>query len=83
MDRNYNVIIFISKSRKPRVTILADTIKTVTMFIKIIFKDSKKVKRIRIYISKCNLHMYLLMQQNLLISGEKVLMLAELKRCVT
>ena len=37
MDRNYNVIIFISKSRKPRVTIFTDTIKIVTMFIKIIF----------------------------------------------
>ena len=83
MDRNYNVIIFISKSRKPRVTIFAGTIKIVTIFIKIIFKDSKEVKRIRIYVSKWNLHRYLLMQQNLLISGEIVLMLAELKRCVT
>ena len=33
--------------RKPRVAIFADIIKIVTMFIATIFKDSKKVKRIR------------------------------------
>ena len=35
--------------RRPRVAILADITKTVTMLIKTIFKDSKKVKRIKNY----------------------------------
>ena len=43
----------------PRVTIFAD-IKIVTIFVKTIFKDSKKVKRIRNYVSKCNLHLHFL-----------------------
>ena len=33
--------------RRPRVAIFANIIKVVTMFIKKIFQDSKKVKRIR------------------------------------
>ena len=53
------------------------------MFIKIIFKDSKKVKRIKNYVSKCNTYLYFLMQQNLLIFGEKMMMSAEFKGCVT
>ena len=46
MDRNYDVITFISKSilRRPWVVIFADNIKVVTMFIKTIFKNSRKVK---------------------------------------
>ena len=50
------------------------------MFIKTIFQDSRKVKRIINYVSKPSL--YLLMYQNLLISGEKMVMPAELKRWV-
>ena len=38
--------------RKPRVAIFADIIKIVTMFIKKMFEDSKKVKRIRNNASK-------------------------------
>ena len=53
------------------------------MFIKTIFKDSGKVKRIKNYLLKCNLYLYFLIYQNMLISGEKILMSAELKRCVT
>ena len=53
------------------------------MFIKKITKDSRKVKRIRNYVSKSNLYMCFLIQQNLLIFGEKMLMSAELKVCVT
>ena len=54
------------------------------MFIKVIFfKDSKKVKRTRNYVSKCNLYLYFLIKLNLLISVEKMLMPAELKWCVT
>ena len=46
--------------RRSRVAIFADSIKIVTMFIKTIFKDSKKVRRIRNYVSKCNLYLYFL-----------------------
>ena len=69
--------------RRPEVPICHDIIKNVTMFIKNIFKDSRKVKRIRNYVSKCNLYLHFLIRQNLIISGEKVLMSAELKGCVT
>ena len=76
---DYNVIplfqyIFILK--RPRVAIFADTIKMVTMFIKTIFKDSKKAKRIRNYVLICNLYIYFLKYQNLRISGEKMFMSA-------
>ena len=55
MGRNCDVITFIQKTlilRRPRVTIFADIIKIVTMFIKTIIKDPRKVKRIRNYVSK-------------------------------
>ena len=41
--------------RRPRVTIFSEIIKIVTRFIKTFFKESKKVKRIRNYLPKCNL----------------------------
>ena len=44
--------------RMPGVAIFADIIKIVTMFIKTIIKDSIKVKKIRNYVSKCNLYLY-------------------------
>ena len=69
--------------RRPGVDIFADIIKIVSMFIKTITNDSRKTKIIRNYVSKSNLKVYFLMQQNLLISGEKMLMPAELKGCVT
>ena len=51
MDRNYDdVITFILKYlyfNKPGVAIFADIIKILTMFIKTIIKNSRKVKRIR------------------------------------
>ena len=74
MDRNYEVITFISKYpflRRPGVAIFGGIIKIVTMFIKTIIEDSRKAKRIRNYISKSNLYLYFLMQQNLMISVEK------------
>ena len=37
-----------------------DIIKVITRFIKKIFKDSGKVKRIRNYVPKCNLYLYFL-----------------------
>ena len=61
MDRNHDFITFISKYRcfkKAWVAIFADIIKIITMFIKKVFKDSKRVKKIRNYVSKCNLYLY-------------------------
>ena len=65
MDRNYEVI-FSSKSLyfkanfASQVANFADIIRIATMFIKATFKDSKKVKKIRNYILKCNLYLYFL-----------------------
>ena len=50
--------------RKPGVAIFADIIKIVTMFIKTILKDSRKVKRISDYVSKWNLYLHFLIWQN-------------------
>ena len=64
MDRNYDVITIISKYpyfKKVGVVIFADVIKIVSMFIKTITKDSRKVKRIRNYVSKYNLYVYFFM----------------------
>ena len=49
--------------RRPGVVIFADIIKIVTILIKKIFKDSRKVKRIRNYVSKCYLYLYFLIKQ--------------------
>ena len=61
----------------------ADIMKVVTMFIKTIFTEQKKVKMIRNYVSKCIMYLTFLIWQNLQISGEKILMLAQLNGCVT
>ena len=42
--------------RRPGVAIFADIIKIVTMFIKRIYKDLRKIRRIRNYVSKWNLY---------------------------
>ena len=68
--------------RRTRVAIFADIIKTVTIFLKAIIKNLRKVKRNRNYVSKSNLHLYFLMWQNLLIFGGKMLVSAELKVCI-
>ena len=86
MDRNYGIITFFQNTlilRRSGVAIFADIIKIVTVFIKAIIENSKKVKRIINYVSKSSLYLYFLMWQNLLISGEKMLLPAELKGCVT
>ena len=57
--------------------------KIVTMFIKAIFEDSKTVKKIGNYLLKCNPFLYFLILQNLLISGEKMVISAERRGCVT
>ena len=65
--------------KKARVSNFADIIKIATIFMKTAFKD-KKVEVIWNYVFNCNnQYMYFLMQQNLLIFGEKMLMSAELE----
>ena len=59
-----------------------DIIKILTTFIKTTLKDSRKVRRIRNYVSKWNLYLYFFIWQNMLISGKKMLISAELKGCV-
>ena len=76
----FQTIFALKRSRGP---IFADIMKIVTKFLKKISEDSKKVKRNRKYVSRCNLYQYFLIQQNLLIFEEKLLMLAEVKSCVT
>ena len=46
--------------RRPGVALFVDIIKIVTRFIKQIFKDLRKAKRIRNYVLKCNLYLYFL-----------------------
>ena len=58
MNKNYDVMNFIL--RMPRVAILTDITKIVTMFIRKILEDSKKVKIIKNYVSKWNLYPYFL-----------------------
>ena len=69
--------------RRAGVAIFADIVKILTMFIITIYKDSRSVTINRNYVSKYNLYLYFLISQNLLISGEKMLISAELKVCVT
>ena len=47
------------------------TSSTLTIFIKKIFKDSRRVKKNRNYVSKRNLYLYFLIELNLLKNGEK------------
>ena len=56
--------------RKSGVAICADIIKLLAIFIITIF-NSRKLKMIRNYASKCSLYLYFLIQQNLLISCKK------------
>ena len=51
MDRNYEFFQNSLILRRPRVAISAHIIKIVNMFIKEIFKDSKKVLKIGNYVS--------------------------------
>ena len=44
----------------PRVASFADIMKIATMFTKTTFKDSRKVKRTKIYVLKCNLYLFFL-----------------------
>ena len=62
MGRNYDAITFFQNIfvLRPGEAIFADIIKIVTMFIKATLKDSRKVRRIRNYVSKWNLYLYFL-----------------------
>ena len=66
------LVTFFSKTfilRRPGVVKFDDIIKIVTMFIKKVLKNSRKVRRIRNYVSKWDL--LLLILKNFLISGKK------------
>ena len=72
MGTNYDVKNFFPKKiARTGIALFADIIKTVTMFVKTILKDSRKVRRIRNHISKWNLYLYFLIEQNLMISSKK------------
>ena len=47
--------------RRPRVVNFTDVIKIKIKFMKTTYKDSKKVKRIKNYIIKCNIYLHFLM----------------------
>ena len=57
MNRSYDVITF--NLRRLRVGNFADSINIAAAFIKKIFKDSSKIKRIRNYVLKCNFCVYI------------------------
>ena len=62
MGKNDDNISFFSKKlyfKKTWVAIFADIIKILTMFIKTILKDSRKFRRVRKYLSKWNLPVFL------------------------
>ena len=61
MEKYYDVIVLTSK----------DIIKIITIYIKTIFKDSKEFKRVRNYVSKCNLYLFLQIAKFVFIIGEK------------
>ena len=83
IDRNFDVISTYRYCMKTRVAIFADIIKIMTRFIKKIFKYSRKAERIINYVLKFNLHLYCLIEQDLLISGEKMMMSEKVRRCIT
>ena len=64
IDRIYDAITFSSRMAfiltRDRVAFFADIIKVLTMFIIIIYKDSRKVKTNRYYVSRYNLYLYFL-----------------------
>ena len=62
MDRNYEVIIFLSNTfflRRSWVANFPDMINIATICIKTTFKISKKAERFRNYVLKCDLYLYL------------------------
>ena len=57
---HHNLYFKIFILRRSGVAIFVDIMKIVTMFIKSPFEDSRKVKRIRNYVTKWNLYLYFL-----------------------
>ena len=51
-------------SRRPRLANFGDIIKIANMFIKATFKDSKKVQRIRNYVLKLSIDVFLVYNKN-------------------
>ena len=74
MDKNYDIIIVVN---------FADIIKIGIKLFKITVKKSRKVKRVRNYVLKWNFYLCFPILQKLVISGEKMLMSAKIKGCVT
>ena len=61
MDSNYDVITFILEYfilKRLRLTNFADIIKIATLFIKILIKNSNKIKRVINYTLKYDLYLY-------------------------
>ena len=86
MDKNYDAMSLISKHlyfKKVGEANFAAIIKNTIMVIKTTFKDSQKVKRISNYLLKYKSISVFLDITGLLISGEKMLMSAELMECFT
>ena len=82
---NYDFITLISKHgyfKKIWVAIFADIIKILTRFIKKIFKDSRKVKKIRNYVPIQSISAFIDITK-FADFREKMLMSAELRGCVT
>ena len=69
--------------KKARVVNFADISQFVTMVIRTNCKDWKKVKRVRSYLIKGNLHLYFLIQKKLQLSSENIVMSTKPKVCVT
>ena len=82
---NYDVITLIQNTvilRRSGAAIFADIIKILTTFIKDIFKDSRKVKRIRNYLSIQSISVFIDITK-FADFREKMLMSADLRGCVT
>ena len=56
MNKNYDIIIFVLRS--PGDAAFADIIKIVIKLIEKTFKDSLKVKRIKIYVLRCSFSVF-------------------------
>ena len=69
--------------RRPKVAIFAHIIKIITMYIKKIFKLKKKLKELEIMHQNAIYICISWCSKILLITGQKMLMSAELKGCVT
>ena len=79
MDGNYDVITLLSKNLYFKKAWGSHHFAEIIKIVKVL-KDSRKARRIRKYVSKWNIYLDFLIKPNLLISGNKMLMSAGLKR---